>query len=69
MILSDGFSSVSVYMENKSTTLLQSGLQSIGAVNSFSRTIGEFELTVMGEVPIKTVKFIADSIKLRSEND
>ncbi len=68
MVLSDGFSSVSVYMENKNTTI-QSGLQSIGAVNSFSRTIGKFELTVMGEVPAKTVKFIADAIRLRNESD
>ena len=68
MVLSDGFSSVSVYMENKNTTF-QPGLQSIGAVNSFSLPIGEYELTVMGEVPGKTVKFIADSIKLRNEND
>jgi sigma-E factor negative regulatory protein RseB len=64
MVLSDGFSSVSVYMENKNATM-QSGLQSIGAVNSFSRTIGDFELTVMGEVPATTVKLIAESIKLR----
>jgi sigma-E factor negative regulatory protein RseB len=68
MVLSDGFSSVSIYMENKNTPL-QPGLQSIGAVSSFSRTIGEFELTVMGEVPGKTVKLIADSIKLRNESD
>jgi sigma-E factor negative regulatory protein RseB len=68
MVLSDGFSSVSIYMENKNSTM-QSGLQSIGAVNSFSRTIGEFELTVMGEVPATTVKFIADAIKLRNESN
>jgi sigma-E factor negative regulatory protein RseB len=68
MVLSDGFSSVSIYMENKNTPL-QPGLQSIGAVSSFSRTIGEFELTVMGEVPGKTVKLIAESIKLRNESD
>jgi sigma-E factor negative regulatory protein RseB len=65
MVLSDGFSSVSVYMENKNATM-QSGLQSIGAVNSFSRTIDDFELTVMGEVPATTVKFIAEGIKLRN---
>lgn len=65
MVLSDGFSSVSVYMENKNTAM-QTGPHSIGAVNSFSRVIGDFELTVMGEVPATTVKFIADGIKLRN---
>jgi sigma-E factor negative regulatory protein RseB len=64
MVLSDGFSAVSVYMESKSAAM-QSGLQSIGAVNSFSRALGDFELTVMGEVPASTVEYIADGIKLR----
>jgi sigma-E factor negative regulatory protein RseB len=68
MVLSDGFSSVSVYMENKNATM-QSGLHSIGAVNSFSRSIGDFEITVMGEVPAATVKFIADGIRLRNQGD
>ena len=64
LLLSDGFTSVSVYMENKSAAL-QPGFQSAGAVNSFSRTIGDAQLTVMGEVPAETVKFIAEGIKLR----
>lgn len=65
MILSDGFSYVSVYMENKNANM-QSGPQTIGAVNSYSKSIGDFELTVMGEVPAATVKVIAESIKLRN---
>ena len=68
LLLSDGFSSVSVYMENKSAAM-QSGLQSAGAVNFFSRTIGDAQLTVMGEVPAETVKFIAEGIKLKGLKD
>ena len=64
LFLSDGFTSVSIYMEDKSAAL-QPGLQSIGAVNSFSRTINNYQLTVMGEVPAQTVEFIAEGIKLR----
>ncbi len=64
MLLSDGIASVSVYMETKNT-LLQPGLQSVGAVNSFSRVIENSELTVMGEVPAETVELIAQGIKLR----
>ena len=64
LLLSDGFTSVSVYMENKSSAM-QPGLQSVGAVNSYSRTINNYQLTVMGEVPAETVKFIAEGIKLR----
>ncbi|MDD5320967.1 MAG: MucB/RseB C-terminal domain-containing protein [Methylococcales bacterium] len=68
LLLSDGFTSVSVYMENKSAAM-QAGLQSAGAVNSFSRTIGDSQLTVMGEVPPETVKFIAEGIKLKGLKD
>jgi sigma-E factor negative regulatory protein RseB len=64
LLLSDGFAAVSVYMENKNTAM-QQGMQSVGAVNSFSRAIDDWQLTVMGEVPAKTVKFIAEGIKLR----
>ena len=68
LLLSDGFTSVSIYMENKNPAM-QSGLQSIGAVNSYSRTLNNYQLTVMGEVPAETVKFIAEGIKLRDLKD
>ncbi len=68
LLLSDGFTSVSIYMEKKSAAM-ESGLQSVGAVNSFSRTINKYQLTVMGEVPAETVKTIAEGIKLRGLQD
>lgn len=64
LLLSDGFTSVSIYMESKSAGML-SGLQSVGAVNLYSRTINNYQLTVMGEVPAETVKFIAEGLNLR----
>ena len=69
LLLSDGFTSVSVYMENNNSAAMQSGLQSVGAVNSYSRTINNYQLTVMGEVPAETVKFIAEGVKLRDLKD
>ena len=68
LLLSDGFASVSIYMENKNGAM-QPGLQSVGAVNSYSRTINDYQLTVMGEVPAETVKSIAEGIKLRDLKD
>lgn len=68
LLLSDGFTSVSVYMENKNTSSddgVPDGLQSIGATNSFSRTINNSQITVMGEVPEQTVRLIAEGIELR----
>lgn len=69
LLLSDGFTSVSVYVENKNTgtgDVVPDGLQSIGATNSFTRTINNLQITVMGEVPEKTVKLIAEGIELRN---
>jgi sigma-E factor negative regulatory protein RseB len=64
LVLSDGLASVSVYMENQSQAM-QAGLQSVGAVSSFSHIMDNYLLTVMGEVPATTVKMIAENIRLR----
>ncbi len=64
LLLSDGFSSVSVYRESK-TEDTQVGLQTLGAVNSFTHIMGDFYITAMGEVPAKTVQFIAQGARLR----
>ncbi len=64
LLLSDGFSSISVYLEvfEKDMSLEQ---YAVGAVNSYSRKLGGYLLTVMGEVPNLSVKFIAQGAKLR----
>lgn len=64
LLLSDGFSSISVYLEPKQSQGIQ-GLHTLGSVNSFSRVIGDFQITVLGEVPAKTVELIATGVALR----
>ncbi len=64
VLLSDGFSLVSVYREAKAKDT-QEGLQTLGSVKSFTRIIDGFQITVMGEVPAKTVQFIAQGVKLK----
>lgn len=64
LVLSDGFSIVSVYMENKNFAM-ETGMHSVGAINTFSRNLGDYLITVMGEVPASTVKTMAESIKLK----
>jgi len=64
LLLSDGFSSVSVYKETKAKDA-QEGLQTLGSVKSFTQIIDNHQITVLGEVPVKTVKFIAQGIKLK----
>lgn len=64
LLLTDGFSSVSVYLENKNEKV-ELGPHSSGSVNAFSRILGDYLVTVMGEVPAATVQFIAEGVKLR----
>ncbi|NOQ76504.1 MAG: outer membrane lipoprotein-sorting protein [Methylococcaceae bacterium] len=63
-LLSDGFSSVSVYKEAKASDT-QEGLQTLGSVKSFTQVVDGFQITVMGEVPARTVQFIAQGVKLK----
>ena len=64
LLLSDGFSSISVYREAKADDI-QLGLQTLGSVNSYSLVIDEFQITALGEVPAQTVQFIAQGVRLR----
>ncbi len=63
LLLSDGFSSVSVYVNDKDEEI-NNGLQTVGSVNSYSRVTGGYQVVVLGEVPAKTVEFIAKGISL-----
>ncbi len=74
MLLSDGFASVSVYLEQSENNSgvnsgLPEGIHSTGAINSMSRKLESSQLTVLGEVPATTVKFIAEGVKLRQSAD
>lgn len=64
LLLSDGFSSVSIYQElqDKATP---TGTQTAGAVNSLVKKVGSFQFVVMGDVPVKTIQFIADGIQFK----
>lgn len=61
LLLSDGLSSVSVYME-KMPKNYHVGLQTAGAVNSLSRVIDEHLIIVIGDVPTATADLIAQGI-------
>ena len=71
LLLSDGFATVSVYLEPKKADTatdshIPEGMHTAGAINSMSRTLADSQLTVLGEVPAATVKFIAEGVKLRN---
>lgn len=66
LLFSDGLASVSVFIE-------QAGEQGeglvgslrLGAVNTFTRNLRGYSITVMGEVPLLTAQRIAESVSLR----
>lgn len=65
LLLSDGFSSVSIYQETQDETV-PVGIQSAGTVHSLVKIIDGFQFVVMGDVPVKTIQFIADGIELKA---
>jgi sigma-E factor negative regulatory protein RseB len=64
LLISDGFSNISIYFEAKGIKGIE-GLRSLGPVNSYSRVIGDVQITVMGEVPMETIQLVANSVDVR----
>ncbi|WP_228125203.1 MucB/RseB C-terminal domain-containing protein [Candidatus Methylospira mobilis] len=62
ILLSDGLSSVSVYTEELPGEGLSTHRRKMGAISLYARQIGNYQITVLGEVPFKTVKAIGDGI-------
>ena len=62
ILLTDGFASVSVYIDQLKDDYFAGHPRKIGAINSFTRKLDNYLITVMGEVPEKTVQSIANGI-------
>ena len=69
LIFSDGMTSVSVFVEQRvADNKLLIGVSRMGAVNAFGQSLNGHHVTVIGEVPMLTVRQIAQSIvPLQSE--
>jgi sigma-E factor negative regulatory protein RseB len=65
MVYSDGLAAVSVYVEqNGAIATVKPGISQLGTNNAFTRTQGDLQITVIGEVPAITVKSIANEVAL-----
>lgn len=63
IIIDDGLASLSVFIAPAtSDELVTQGVFRSGGLNAYSRLINDSVVTVIGEVPEKTVRFIAESI-------
>lgn len=61
---SDGLSSISIFVEKQMANSKNlEGSSKMGAVNAYGRAIGNYHVTVVGEVPLATVEMIGDSVE------
>lgn len=64
LVYTDGISSVSVYIEKMENSAdMLKGFSSMGAVNAYGTVVGDYCVTVVGEVPRAAVKMIGDSVR------
>jgi sigma-E factor negative regulatory protein RseB len=62
VLLSDGLSAVSVFGVRTAAETMFQGVSQIGAMNAYGRHVGGYHVTVVGEVPEKTVRLIGDGL-------
>lgn len=64
MLLSDGLSSVSAFIARAHPSEPSfEGLSHMGSVHAFGRNLDDFHITVVGEVPSRTVRMIGDALR------
>ncbi len=67
LVYSDGLATISVYIESASPdSKPQAGVNRLGTTHAFSRMTNDMLITVVGDVPAITVKFIGDAVKIAS---
>jgi sigma-E factor negative regulatory protein RseB len=66
LVFSDGLATVSVYVEKvMANENGLSGLSNMGAMNAYGAVLGDYQVTVVGEVPAATVQSVARSVAMR----
>jgi len=68
IVLSDGFASVSVFIEpvaDKRRAVVQAGPIRKGPINIYVRPLDSYRVTVVGETPLESVKYIAEAVEYR----
>ncbi|MGE5339635.1 MAG: MucB/RseB C-terminal domain-containing protein [Gemmatimonadota bacterium] len=64
-VFTDGLASVSVFIEPSPTDSMADAAQSKGPTSVYARRMANARVTVVGEVPMSTVKSVAKSIEFR----
>jgi sigma-E factor negative regulatory protein RseB len=67
MVLSDGLVAISVFIEAATNRPVQQELSRQGAINVYVRQMGNHRITVLGEAPAASVKYIANAVEFRPQ--
>ncbi len=64
LLLSDGLASVSVFsaIRQPSPEKTFSGISHVGSVQAYGRMVGDYHITIVGEVPSPTIRLIGDNV-------
>ena len=65
MVLSDGLAVISVFMEHTPQRPAIPELTRQGAINVFVRQLGSHRITVVGEAPVESVRYVAQAVEYR----
>ena len=65
IVLSDGLAAISVFIEPATSKrpTPQTGLVRQGAINVYTRPVGNHWVTVVGEAPAESVKYVANAVE------
>ncbi len=69
LVYSDGLAAVSVYVEQQDSVAVKPGASQLGTNNAYTSKQGALQITVIGEVPVLTVKSIANEMALSVASD
>jgi len=63
IVFSDGLASVSVFIEKQDGAGPYNGVSQRGAMNAYLATVDDYQVVVVGEVPLETLELIGESVR------
>jgi sigma-E factor negative regulatory protein RseB len=67
VVFSDGLAAFSVFIEPLGGRKPEIGQFAMGGINVYKRVVGDFQLIAMGDVPLATLKKVADGMEPRQK--
>ncbi len=68
IVFSDGLASVSVFIEKQGKSGPFNGVSQRGAMNAYIASVDDYQVVVVGEVPLETLELIGESVRHSPES-